>query len=534
MAKGPQQNNTDPVDDGPPQAPLEGEVLSGRGGGKGPPAIVNQETESMAIGLTRAEVDQQIATAKRYPRSITQVKARIEELATLDKETAAEMIYARPQAGEIIRGPSVRFAEIVAACYGNLRVASRTVHEDKTFVESEGIVHDLEANVATLKRVRRRIIKRDGGRYAPDQIIVTANAGASIAMRNAVLAAVPKPLWREAIQKVEVILKGSVATLGERRRVALDYLKTKGVEAKRVFGTLQVKGEADITLDHLVTLQVLATSLRTGEGSIDELFPMEAKGEEKVTTAGKIGQNKPEAKEGTADGFNKDHVDSQLKPDEQVDAKTGEVTKKPAERKKPAAKKADAPKEEAKPDPKPETEAETQPETETVEDEVTEEEAVEADAELETEVETEVETETDDVIEDEAGTTEEEPTDEIHRFLLRLRNTEDWNAIKEALGALYKTDDWKAREADDQSIIRATIWEHVDKLITAGTIKLDFVTDPSAFRLWIDFTDDADAIEGNLAALEQSERFQGLGDSGKAGLRGAAARRAQAIRGSAA
>jgi len=62
--------------------------------------IDDQET---LRAMAKAEIDQQIATAKQYPRSMTQFHNDAITLATLDQETAAAMMYALPRGGKKIR-----------------------------------------------------------------------------------------------------------------------------------------------------------------------------------------------------------------------------------------------------------------------------------------------------------------------------------------------------------------------------------------------------------------------------------------------
>ena len=79
----------------------------------------NETHSSLAVSLARAEVDQQVATARAMPRSISKAIQNINTLATLDEESAQECIYALPRGGKPIKGPSVRLAEIptkMAAC----------------------------------------------------------------------------------------------------------------------------------------------------------------------------------------------------------------------------------------------------------------------------------------------------------------------------------------------------------------------------------------------------------------------------------
>src|SRR5689334_11587126 len=75
--------------------------------------------------IQRAEIDVQIATAKRYPRQLSLVKSHMMSFATLDQETAEACFYNLPRGGKNIQGPSVRLAEIAVSCYGNLRAGSR-------------------------------------------------------------------------------------------------------------------------------------------------------------------------------------------------------------------------------------------------------------------------------------------------------------------------------------------------------------------------------------------------------------------------
>jgi hypothetical protein len=150
--------------------------------------------QSLAVAMQKAEIDQQISTAKAYPRVISRIVGNILSLATLDEETAKECIYALPRANKAIKGPSIRLAEIIASQWGNCRQAARVVHVDRfeKYVEAEGVFHDLESNSATTQRVRRRISDKNNKLLTEDMIIVTGNAACSIAKRNAILGGRPE------------------------------------------------------------------------------------------------------------------------------------------------------------------------------------------------------------------------------------------------------------------------------------------------------------------------------------------------------
>lgn len=235
--------------------------------------IVEAST-SMAVQLQKGEIDQMISTAKAYPRSLQRVKQAILSMATLDEESAEECMYALPRGGKPIKGPSIRFAEILKQAYGNCRAAARVVHIDKAegFVEAEGMFHDLETNSASTARVRRRILDRQGKVFKDDMIIVTGNAACSIAMRNAILNGVPKPLWRKAYDTVQATIAGDITTLAVNREKAIKAMAAFGVKPERVFEALGIAGEEEIGTDHIVTLRGMFAALKNGEATVEEMF----------------------------------------------------------------------------------------------------------------------------------------------------------------------------------------------------------------------------------------------------------------------
>jgi hypothetical protein len=243
----------------------DGEVLTG---------IPAAEATSIILGLAKAEIDQQIATARQFPRALSTAVRGLTELATFSQEAAQGCNYALPRGGKSLTGPSIRFAEAAFQQWGNARVGARVVLVDKVekFLEAEGIFHDLQTNAATTSRVRRRIVDRNGNLFNDDMIIVTGNAACSIAKRNAVLAGIPKAIWDPAYQASLQVSKGSAKTLVERRQRAFGALGAFGVTPAMIFDYLGVEGEADIGLDHMPALTAIHSSLKNEETTVEDLF----------------------------------------------------------------------------------------------------------------------------------------------------------------------------------------------------------------------------------------------------------------------
>jgi hypothetical protein len=234
---------------------------------------VQSSSDSMLIAnLSRAELDQQITTARAFPRSLKRFMNECMDMATLNEQVAADCIYALPRDGKTIEGPSARLAEIVASAWGNCRAGSRIVSEDAEFVTAQGVFHDLERNVSITYEVRRRITDRSGRKFKPDMIAVTGNAACSIALRNAVFKGVPKAFWSGIYDAARQAAVGDVKTIANKRADALAYLQKMGVTEAQVLAVLNLQGVEDIGTDQLATLRGLITAIKDGDTTVDQAF----------------------------------------------------------------------------------------------------------------------------------------------------------------------------------------------------------------------------------------------------------------------
>lgn len=233
--------------------------------------------------ISAAEISQQISTAKRYPRTLSKVKADMLSFATLDEETAGACFYTLPRGGKSIQGPSVRLAEIAVACYGNLRVGSRIIstvtNGDSPHVVVQSVAHDLEKNTAISIEKRRRIVgKKDyntGTRKAPDEddINLATNACSAIAFRDAVFKVVPQALIQPVLDAAKKCAIGDIKSLSEKRNKVVDRLKQMGVPLDRILHQAEARKIDDIDYDKLEVLIGLGTSLKDGNTTLEAAFP---------------------------------------------------------------------------------------------------------------------------------------------------------------------------------------------------------------------------------------------------------------------
>ena len=237
-------------------------------------AGISVESGTVAV-LNRSEIEQQVTTAHKFPRSIKRFRQEALQMVTHNEPVAESCIYALPRGNKTIEGPSARFAEVVASAWGNCRAGARVVSDAGDFITAQGVFYDCERNVGLTYEVQRRITDSKGKRYNADMIGVTGNAASSIALRNAILKGVPKAFWDDMYQAARAVVMGDFSTLANRRADALKALVAFGVTQEQVFAKLGVEGSADITLDHLVVLRGLITAIKEGDTTPEQAFAPE-------------------------------------------------------------------------------------------------------------------------------------------------------------------------------------------------------------------------------------------------------------------
>ena len=320
----------------------------------------NEENNQIQIiephQLAYAEIESQIATAKRYPRKIAEFKDKLMSMANLDQSTAEGCYYALPRAGKSISGPSIRFAEIALSCYGNAVAQADIIKEDDKYVYAMGMCRDLENNVAVRMTVRRRITNKQGRRFNDDMIATTANAACAIALRNVIFKVVPAAFTKAAFDKVKETAVGKAGSFANRRAEVLSRLGKLGVEEKRILAVLERPSIDEVTINDVAMLIGLGTAIHDGETTLDEAFPKPPEGKPGVEGL------RDKLKESTPTKTQTRPVESTTTPTTQTEP---EKLKKKGGRPKGSKNKQKA---EAQPESQPEPEAKTKEEVADTED----------------------------------------------------------------------------------------------------------------------------------------------------------------------
>lgn len=255
-----------------------------------------EEVETEIVGnmpnstelIARAEIDIQIATAKKYPRQLSKVRSDVLTLATMDEETAGACFFSLPRGGKVITGESVRLAEILASAYGNIKAAWRPVSVDRIngVVTCQGVCHDLEKNVSSSVEKTRTIQKKRGSdRYDEDMINLAVNACGAIAYRDALFKVIPKALIKPILNQIKEAARGK-GTLTQRVDRIFKRLIEMGKESKisdkdmeaRILAVIGCSKREDVSLSHLDVLIGMGTSITDGEIRLEKAFPHPSSG----------------------------------------------------------------------------------------------------------------------------------------------------------------------------------------------------------------------------------------------------------------
>lgn len=221
----------------------------------------------------KAQIDIQIATAKKYPRNMKDAVENALTTVTMSVEVAESCYYSLNfrkskdnKKSEPIEGPSINLAKILAQCWGNLRFSKEVIGASATHVTSQAMVHDLETNIAAAIKVQRPILYKDGGRYNNDLIILHGSVGASIALREAIFSVIPKAyiekLFHAAKAKVTNELDDATILVTRRNKLLKYFKENHGVDDKMIAKHFDVSNVNMLNKDQVLELSGLMTAIQ--------------------------------------------------------------------------------------------------------------------------------------------------------------------------------------------------------------------------------------------------------------------------------
>ena len=210
------------------------------------------------------------------PRNLRNVIARCEEEAAIAGD---EFYYSWKQGGEIIEGSTVGASLAIARNWGNCAVDVKIEETHDSYI-FHGAFVDLETGfniVRPFKQNKQSPKKKDGGDvYKGDRgKDVIFQIGASKAIRNVVLNAVPKWLTSKVLSKAKENVVEKIKSLGveKARLMIIKKATTIGIPIPRIEDSFGLQKGWDI--EKLVMLSGALRSIEDGIESVDTIFPQE-------------------------------------------------------------------------------------------------------------------------------------------------------------------------------------------------------------------------------------------------------------------
>lgn len=237
--------------------------------------VIEANTSDFALmtAAQRAELDVQITTAKTFPRSVKSSLQNAVEMATMTTEIAESCIYSLPRGGKNIEGPSIRLAEILVSSWGNVHAGQRVIGVVEKSIVAEAVVWDLEKNNKITVQQSRRATNKDGKLFNDDMIIVTGNAAASIAFRNAVFKIIPNTIRDEALNRVKSFLAtGTKEEIQEKIRKGIAAFAVSGISEQDLLRLLGKKLTTKLNSDDYLSMLGMRNALKDGYITKEQLL----------------------------------------------------------------------------------------------------------------------------------------------------------------------------------------------------------------------------------------------------------------------
>lgn len=111
---------------------------------------INQGTVAIEASRAIAEAQGKLVIAKRFPRDEVQAYAKAIE-ACRRPSMAEKAFYSFPRGGQTVEGPTIRFAEELARCWGNIDYGIKELSQDDGKSEMQAYAWDLETNAQSVQ-----------------------------------------------------------------------------------------------------------------------------------------------------------------------------------------------------------------------------------------------------------------------------------------------------------------------------------------------------------------------------------------------
>lgn len=239
---------------------------------------INQGTVAIEASRAIAEAQGKLVIAKRFPRDEVQAYNRVAQ-ACQRKGIAEKAFYSYNRGGGTVSGPTIRFAEELARCWGNIDYGIKELSQDEGKSEMQAYAWDLETNAQSVQNFTNPHIREVGGKAKVltsqrDIYEINANMGAR-RLRSRILAILPTDLVDMAIAECKKTLAGNndepLIDRVKKMVVAFDKIGVKQDQLEKRLG----RKIDTMTVDDFTDYIGIYNAIKQGESKIAEWFEAE-------------------------------------------------------------------------------------------------------------------------------------------------------------------------------------------------------------------------------------------------------------------
>lgn len=239
---------------------------------------INQGTIAIEASRAIAEAQGKLVIAKRFPRD--EVAAYAKAIEACKRPSMAEKaFYSFPRGGQTVEGPTIRFAEELARCWGNIDYGIKELSQDNGKSEMQAYAWDLETNAQSVQNFTNPHQREQGKKMVTltsQRDIYENNANmATRRLRSRILAILPSWFVEDCIEECKKTIAGNNETplIDRIKKMVVQFAKF-GVTQEQLEKRLKRKIDT-MTADDLVEYVGIYNAIKNKESKISEWFEAE-------------------------------------------------------------------------------------------------------------------------------------------------------------------------------------------------------------------------------------------------------------------
>lgn len=242
----------------------------------GRPRHVNEGAVAIEASRAVAEAQGKLVIAKNFPRNEVEAYAKAMQ-ACQRKSLAEKATYSYPRSGSTISGPSIRLAEELARCWGNIDFGIKELSQKEGESEMQAYCWDMETNTIssqTFVVAHVRDTKNNGQQKLTTQRDIYENNAnmAGRRLRARILAVLPPDLVEAAVAECKKTLAGSndIPITDRIKKMAVAFEKF-GIKPAVIEKRLGRKLDT-MTADDISEYIGIYNSLKDGNTTVSDWF----------------------------------------------------------------------------------------------------------------------------------------------------------------------------------------------------------------------------------------------------------------------